>query len=275
MKNFLQVAVGRCALLGALVAGFAARANLADEWLQFFESRNTTANLLLAPLGTVRPDANLERPDAMTRMTCPVCDGKGAVNVQEPDYGQWEGRLNKGGKMERRTCPLCAGKKMWRAYIEPRELYAIIAQARNAFVAAHQAAGEIPAGLAFVTRELHDSVPRKQLKLVDDAYGKPCSRCEWSGIEECKKCKGAGTVKCTGKDCKDGWIVTRTVVETSPGRSYGHSRHHRRSTTRRETVSVSMCPVCQGAYLLVCPECDGRRAAPCSKCHGLGFKQKR
>ncbi len=272
-----------------LVAGFSflvavrcGAAGTVDEWVRYFEARNALANMMLAPQHAMRGQSVPERPESATRMPCPFCGGKGEVVTQEPDYGQWEGRLNKGGKKTRRSCPLCEGRKGWAAYYSPRELYAVVTQARGIFMATHQARGEIAVGQAFVPRAMHEGAHRKQLKLVEEAYGKSCPKCEWTGIEECKKCKGAGKVKCDGNECKGGWIVTKTVTQQSSSSSPSRSRSccsSRRSsgsrrTTRRETVTVKECPICQGAGMRICPECGGRCAQPCSKCHGLGIRQK-
>lgn len=248
---------------------------LVDMWVRYFEERNALANMMLAPPGAMRSPIAAERPGTMTRMACPTCGGMGDVIAQEPDYGQWEGRLNKAGKKVRTRCPMCNGRKGWQAYFNPKELYAIVTRARNIFMTAHQTNGDISVGQAFVSRQLHDASHRKQLKLVEETYAKPCSKCEWTGIEECKKCKGAGTVKCPNKDCKSGWIVTKTVTEYSPSHSRGSYHHHgSRHSSRRESVAVEQCPVCKAASAVICEDCQGRRAQPCSKCHGLGFKQK-
>ncbi len=263
-------------LAGAALAATDVRPDLCDEWVRYFEARNAVANMMLAPpdaLATASrtPGEQLMHPDGTTWMFCPVCDGKGAVISEPPDYGQWEGRMNR-GKKERVRCPLCNGRKSWRAYFPPDELEATASLARQRFAAAHQSAGDVGVGNAFVPRTTHDAAERKLLKLAEKAYGKPCSRCDWTGVEECKACKGAGTVKCPNKECESGWIVTRTAVAGSHGRSHGASHGGRRHSSRRETVTVTQCQTCGAAARLICPECNGMRGAVCSKCRGSGLK---
>lgn len=257
---------------------------LDEAYLRYFEARNDAANMMLASPGAPAPEIVLERPESMARTTCPACEGKGELVLKEPDYGQFDGRMNK-GKTTRKTCPVCGGRRFWRAYTSPKILAEEIARARSQFISRHQARGDVPAGMAFVPRASHDAADRKRLKLVEETYGKPCTRCEWSGLEPCKDCKGEGAVKCSNKECKGGWVVTTTTTTTShsPGRSTGYSRNsggfhrssRRGSRTVKTTVTVTECTVCKGAAKLLCDGCRGMRAAACTKCHGLGFRQKR
>ncbi len=221
---------------------------LAVTFLQFFEDRNLVASYVYAPPanGTgVTP----ETPDLVVDDPCPGCAGKGKLLLTEPDFGQSKGRLEKGRKT-RKQCPLCQGKGRIRAFTDPSELSAQVARDRAAFSAKHQKRGEIAVGEAFVPNAVYEGLSREKRKLVDNAYGHPCRKCTWTGIETCRKCKGSGVLECPNRDCKGGWQVTRPEL------------------------SVSICHVCGGARFIVCPECGGRRAHTCSKCGGTGLKKK-
>lgn len=230
-------------------------AMLAISFLQFFEARNQIANFVVTPPseGTgVRP----ELPDLVVSDKCPGCDGRGRLVLEEPDYGQFKGRIGSRKKV-RRECPLCGGKGKTKAFMNPAMLALQVAEDRAAFAAEHQGRGEIAVGEAFVPSDKYDGLSRERRKLVEDAYGRPCKKCNWTGIEACRKCRGNGVVRCTGSDCRDGWLVVMP------------------STAHRATTpSVSACPTCGGIGLTACPECGGRRANPCSKCGGLGIKRK-
>lgn len=257
---------------------------LAVSFLPFFEARNKVANFVIDPPSegtSVKPTL----PDLMVTETCPACEGKGELVLEEPDYGQSKGRLGP-AKKTRKQCPLCNGKGKTKAFMDPSELALQVAADRAAFAAEHQGRGEIAVGEAFVPNAKYDGLGKKRLKLVEEAFGHPCKNCNWTGLEPCKKCGGKGLVKCTNSDCKGGWAVVKTMTESSVRktgsssngiRSNGgmRSRSGSRSTVRKETkINVSPCPECGGARQLVCPECGGRRAHPCSKCKGLGTKTK-
>ena len=256
---------------------------LAVSFLNFFETRNTIANFILEPPEPGK-EVQSEKPDLMVRSNCPACAGAGELVLEEPDYGQSAGRLGSKNKKTKKQCPLCHGSGRHVSYVDPSELAMQVARDRDAFVSAHQGRGEIPVGLAFVPQALYDGADKKRLKLVENAFGKPC-KCNWTGLEKCRKCSGRGTIPCTNKDCKGGWEVTTTTTSVSETRSrrIGNSGCSRasgirsggsRSHTRKETkTSVRGCPVCGGAKMLPCPECAGQKASVCTKCAGLGYKQ--
>ena len=234
---------------------------LAVSFLQFFEARNQVANFVITP----PPDGasvSPEIPDLMVKENCPHCGGKGELVLEEPDYGQFKGRIGKARKTHKLPCKICDGKGKIKAFADQKDLMHQVAADYAAFAARHQSAGDMAIGEAFVPRAKYDEIDKAQRKLVDEAFGHPCKKCNWTGIEACKKCTGKGTIECTQKaDCKRGWQVVNN----------GGSR---RTTRKDANVSVSPCPVCGGANALICPECDGRRAQPCSKCNGLGIKKK-
>ena len=234
---------------------------LAVSFLPFFEARNQVANFVFDPPPegkTVKPLL----PNLTVTETCPGCDGKGELVLEEPDYGQFKGRIGKAKKIHKQQCQLCGGKGKLKAFMNLKDLLHQVASDYTAFSAEHQGRGEIAIGKAFVTRAMYDKIDKAQRKLVEEAFGHPCKKCNWTGIEACKKCKGKGTIECTQKnDCKGGWLVV-------------YDEGSRRATRKDAKVSVSPCPVCGGANALICPECGGRRAHPCSKCGGLGIKTK-
>ena len=87
----------------------------------------------------------------------------------------------------------------------------------------------------------------------------PCPTCGWTGVEKCRKCSGAGIVRCKAPDCKNGWNVTKYSTTSSKHASSGHMK-----------TKVTPCPECKGLGKVVCADCEGLRATPCRKCNGLG-----
>ena len=256
---------------------------IALSFLPYFEARNQIANFVVKP----PPDGvtvKSEKPDLVVRSKCPACEGRGELVLEEPDFGQAKGRLG-GGKKTRRKCPICRGAGKTESFMNPAELTVQVARDREQFRSDHQGRGEIAVGEAFVPNATYAELDRKTLKLVEDAYGKPCNKCNWTGIEACRKCSGQGLIPCTESDCKGGFLVTKTTTErtrtSSGGNSFGggnrggmRSSGSRRTSFKETKVTVQECPTCGGSKYIVCPECGGRKAHPCKRCSGLGTKQK-
>ncbi len=254
---------------------------IAVTFLPYFESRNTIANYIIDPPGEDAPEVSTERPSLVVRDKCTACDGKGELNLEEPDYGQ-DGKRLGGPKKTKKKCPVCGGRKKTEAYINPATLAMDVARDREKFCSDHQAKGEIAVGSAFVPRDKYEKLDRAKQKLVREAYGDPCRTCNWTGLEQCRKCKGQGTIPCPNDDCKGGWAVTSTTTsyqKSSSGGNIGGYRSHTSSSSRRVSkkqtkTNVQICPDCGGANVVTCPDCGGRRAAPCKRCGGTGIKQK-
>ena len=269
--------------LSALIAVTALAVGPADSFVEYFESRNRMANYVLAPPppdpnpSSHAPHFSIRLPDPSGYVRCQFCEGRKEVVLEEPNYGQLDGRIG-GAKKKKLRCPLCNGAGGWKAFSDPIWRANEITRAFAEYCARHQSRGELMEGNAFVPRELSLTADKKSLKRVAQAFGKPCKKCNWSGILPCKKCNGHAVVKCTSKDCKNGWVVTKTTITNSHsggGIRGGHGAFHSvgshsRRTTKRETVTVTTCPECGGAALLRCPECGGERATICNKCSGLG-----
>lgn len=261
---------------------------LAISFLQFFEAKNTVVNYLVNPAPEGAKPVVSERPSFEVRETCPACEGKGEVMLTEQNFGQANGRLGAAQK-KRVKCAVCKGQKKIETFMPPAELTLQIARDREKFVSDHQGRGEVPVGQAFIPQEDYESIKsdRRKLKLIEEAYGRPCPACHWTGIEACKKCDGRGVRSCPNGDCKGGWAVVKTTTSFtrsksgSSGLSTGYSRGgfsgsggSRRVSRKEEKINVNVCPECGGAAMIICPECQGRRAKPCRKCNGLGTKQK-
>ena len=257
---------------------------LALSFLPYFEARNQIANLVITPPAEGASPVRSEKPDLVVRSACPGCGGKGELVLEEPNFGQANGRLGK-AKTIRRKCPLCNGRGGLESFMNPSELAVQVARDREKFASDHQGRGEIAVGQAFIPNAAYDRTDRKKLKLVEEAFGKPCSKCHWTGLEACRKCSGNGVAKCPEADCKGGVLVTQTTTEKtytkSGGSGFGNGSRGgirgsgtRRSTRKETNVNVQVCPTCGGARAVLCPECGGRRAKPCKSCNGLGIKQK-
>ena len=241
---------------------------LAVSFLQYFEARNTVANFVLEPPDESAPPVKVERPDVHILRKCPACEGKGSLVLQEPNHGQLDGRLGSARKSTVK-CPVCKGKGKLESYVKPDDLATQIAGDREQFASAHQGKGDIAVGQAFIALAAWDEhkKDRKLLKLVEDAYGRPCTKCKWTGLEACRKCRGEGVLECTESNCKDGWSVTKAADDKQAAST-------RRGLEKKSDVIVRPCKACGGAKVVLCPECGGRGAKPCRSCGGVGLKQK-
>ena len=117
---------------------------IAVSFLPFFEARNQVANFVIDPPPegkSVKPAL----PGLTVTETCPGCDGKGELVLEEPDYGQAKGRLGP-AKKTRKKCPLCGGRGKMQSFMNPSELALQVASDRAAFAAEHQGRGEIAVG---------------------------------------------------------------------------------------------------------------------------------
>ena len=260
---------------------------LAVSFLPFFEAKNTVANYLVNPPAEGE-SVTCQRPGFQVRETCPACEGKGEFMLEEQNFGQSNGRLG-GGQKKRLKCPVCKGQKRFDTFMAPSELILQVARDREKFNSDHQGRGEVPVGQAYVPQADYEKIKtdRQKLKLIEEAYGKPCATCNWTGVEPCKKCDGRGVMSCPDDDCKGGWAVVKTTTSYtrtksgSSGFNNGYNRGgfnssggSRRISRKEEKINVHVCTECGGATQVLCPECQGRRAKPCRKCNGTGMKQK-
>jgi hypothetical protein len=255
----------------------------AMSFLPFFEARNAGANAILRPPPPDAPVAQATRPDLSVVSKCPGCGGTGELVLKEPNFGQADGRIGKAAATHRK-CPVCDGAKRLSTFADPHETAMQVARDFDAYTAAHISKGEVPVGCAYVPREVYESADKKMLKRVEKAFGEPCKKCSWTGLEGCRKCSGLGYLQCPNEECKGGWAVTKTTTSYSRSRSSGgggcgtsrtisSSRRSNRFSKKETKVTVQVCPVCNGAKIVICPECRGAKASACRKCGGTGVKK--
>ncbi len=191
---------------------------LAVSFLPFFEAKNASLQQFWGGEASLSPAV---RPELTERVKCPICAGKGIILTEEKTPKKNPRRLGENIR-KRVPCEACGGKKWVEAYVQG--LTFSVARDREQFAAAHLAQGDVPVGQAFVPQEAYARIKndRKILKLIENAYGKPCSTCFWTGIESCKKCDGTGVV---------------------PG--------------EEEDEAPILCPSCNGRRAKPCKKCNG------------------
>ena len=276
-SSFFMRNVAASALLALATCVFAApacRADLANEFFEYFEARNKMAMSGLDRADSTAPILACEHPSCIVTVPCPVCKF-GKATITEPDLGQFEGRLLKRGRAEKIDCPLCDAKGKWKRYWDVEELVRIASIAREKFEHIHTSQDDGQVGYAFVPRNILDNMNKEEQARVDVKYGQPCKVCKWTGIVTCAKCKGVGIVDCKEKGCTLGWISFVGKDKNKSAALANVKRAARRSAGHGESnTGVICCPTCDGVAKVFCPECSGMCAKPCKKCNGLGYIKK-
>jgi hypothetical protein len=122
---------------------------------------------------------------------------------------------------------------------------------------------------------------------VDPATGKP--------LVKCYRCQGAGSIKCTARGCKDGWVdCPGPCLKLSVGRwehldvpghdpkelwqkfTYSDGWHAWTTGHIGEVIemrggkptNVGKCPVCKGKGKVPCKVCKGTGQVVCDVCGG-------
>lgn len=249
----------------------------AISFLPYFEARNSLALRALSSETDVEGgenDAVPTLPDMTKRVKCISCKGHGVLNLKEEDFGQLKGRIRSAKKIKCK-CPVCNGSGRRTIYLDQDELKVAIARDYAKYREGHSLRGEVASGAYFFPKE--STADKKTMRKITDQTGKVCSKCDWSGIETCKKCKGAGLLKCPNKNCYYGWSVTEEDEEAKngPGESQGAYKSSRgKKPDYLRKISVEICEDCKGAGKIVCEECAGKGAVACKSCRGIGYKTK-
>lgn len=249
-------------------------ADLEDEFVEFFEKRNELLCRRLAPHEYPGRKQPVNLPTCQVNMKCPACRATGEVELAEPDFGQFAGRLKKIGRKERYKCPLCGGRRRWQTYVDADTLRMAPSRAFGRYETRHRDKDEVPVGSAFIPRHIYDNMSKGEVKQAEKEFGSPCKSCNWTGVVTCNKCKGQGVVECKDKRCQNGWWVQSGNIH--PGTlQAGRLRMDSGRNGHQKDITVSPCTKCGGVSIVLCPECLGKCGFPCKKCNGMGISQKR
>ena len=203
---------------------------------------------------------------------CPACKGARVFVQRPPDIGQGAGRLGAHDYLSKKVpCPLCGAKGVLPGYRNYANMTRFLAEGRREFDSMHQAAGDKKVGYAWVPAALAEGMNVRDRAAVASAYGAPCPKCGWTGLEACQACKGDGVVACKAVGCKNGFVEATKqngLGGGSVGRSSGRSGQRQQQNENKE---VRPCDNCSGTALVTCEACSGARLQPCRKCNGEGL----
>lgn len=274
MKLLPSFGRARTLAVGLVLVSSACSADLEDDFLQFFEMRNEILTCGLAPQEYPRRKPKMKKPTCQVYMKCPACEAMGVVELAEPDFGQFAGRLKKVGRLTKYKCPLCNGKRIWQAYVDADKLRMAPAHAFEKYEIRHREKDDVLVGSAFIPRHIYDNMSKEEVKQAEKDFGSPCKSCNWTGVVPCKKCKGRGVVECKEKRCESGWWVQSGYIHPGTLQAGRMRMDHARNGGQKD-ITVTRCAKCGGVVQVLCPECFGKCGLPCKKCNGLGISQKR
>ena len=245
--------------------------------IAYFHYRNALA---VAPLARIADasardslSSNVRRSlDEVTHWSeqCPACKGARDFVQKAPDVGQNVGRIGVRDWLKKKVpCPLCGAKGVLPGYRNYASMTRFLAEGRREFDTIHQAAGDRKIGYAWVPESLAEGMNVRDRAAVAGAYGAPCPKCGWTGLEPCQACKGEGVVKCKATGCKDGFV--ESVAQNLLGGGNVGRGSRTRSTQQQQKKEVRPCEKCSGTALVLCESCAGARLQPCKKCSGEGL----
>lgn len=246
----------------------------------FFHYRNVLA---MAPLAKIADEAMREALSSSVRRTheevthfsekCPACKGARDFVQKAPDVGQNVGKIGVRDWLKKKVpCPLCEAKGVIPGFRNYASMTSFFAEGRREFDTAHQASGDRKVGYAWVPSAIVEGLNARERALVASAYGAPCPKCGWTGLEACQACRGEGVVKCKATGCKDGFVET-AVKSGLGGSSVGRGGRGGRGggQQQQQQKEVSPCGMCGGTTFVKCDACAGARLQPCRKCNGEGL----
>ena len=244
--------------------------------MEYFAARNDYAlaagGLLRAGAGAGASGTPLERMNAAMRKLvereteCPACAGKGKREIKPESLGTGGALGSRPLTARKLECKACGGRGRI-VLRRPDVAAASLRRAQAEHAAALNASGRTDAGWAFLDEDQAGEPVRRRVA-VAATFAVPCQECFFTGETACPKCRGAGLVKCTNRDCRDGLVeIKSSFAGSGVSRRGGGSSRTMQSTMKK-------CETCGGASMVRCDGCRGRGAVVCRKCRGDGLAPK-
>lgn len=195
---------------------------------------------------------------AVEGQTCPACGGAGRQRVvlQQLAGGAEAGAEAPATRATGASCTVCGGHGTVAGTRDVETTRLLILQGRREAGLRLQAAGRVAAGAVWIPPEwARELMPRAQAAIRRTAAA-GCPACAGIGLARCKACGGTGRKPCTNRQCREGWVVEKSINTLTP------------KTALARRVK---CPVCQGTATTECKPCRGRGAVACGDCKGAGL----
>ncbi len=203
------------------------------------------------------------------RVPCRVCKGTGNYKV---DVGKVSGTKNI-KFVDGIQCKRCRGLGYSMTHLSVDRIKMNFLKGRQSFEQRQMVANSQRLGRAFVTQEIFDALSLRQRVMVMTGMPAPCQKCQSTGLETCRTCRGTGWDKCPAENCRDGVIEQ---PNTGAGRSSMTKK--RLNSDLQELCGMCQgwgeipCRVCQGKACTICAACGGTGDAPrCNRCSGAGL----
>ncbi len=202
------------------------------------------------------------------RVPCRMCKGTGKYKV---DLGKVDGLKNI-KFVDGVQCKRCKGLRYRNEYLSVDRIKMNVLKGRQSFDQQCMVAGDQKLGRAYVSRELADKLTLREKVLVMTGMPAPCKKCQFTGLQICRACKGIKWEKCPAENCNNG------VIEESGSSSKNRMKKKRLNgeisqiCARCEGSGEIPCRICQGKGCVICEACNGTGEAPrCKRCSGVGL----
>ena len=202
------------------------------------------------------------------KVPCRLCKGTGKYKV---DLGRVDGSKNV-KFVDGVKCKRCKGLGYSIEHLSVDRIKMNILKGHQSFEQQRMVAGDQKMGRAYVSLGLAHKLILRQKVLVMTGIPAPCKKCQYTGLQVCRACKGTKWEKCPAENCNNG------VIEVSGSSSRNRMKKKRLNGAIREICGRCKgsgeisCQICQGKGCVICEECNGTGEAPrCTRCSGVGL----
>lgn len=246
-----------------LLAEMFARNALALNRFTGAEDREVRSRAILDVL------ARCKRTAGRVQRTCPACDGTGKGVLQAQTLDGETHRL----QSPTARCNRCKGTGRIRGKATIDERKYRLGRETEAYHTLQQSRSRVAVGRVWVPEGVPEQFDITGIVALKRAIPPPCEDCLGLGREDCRTCKGLGTVACDARGCEDGYVEDDARMRSigSLGLGGGSGGLKPRCGTCKGTGRVQ-CDRCAGVGSVLCDACNGSgKAERCHKCDGRGL----
>ncbi len=184
---------------------------------------------------------------------CPACQGRGRGRMRVESLSG-EASFQDAGPG---SCRFCGGRGRVAGRRNPSDWRSVMGQAQHRAAQLFHGAGRVPVGNAWIPPEWMERLDLRSEVSIRRATALPCGVCMEGRVEDCRRCRGTGHVRCSREGCRDGWFAL--PPQAGLAGTAGLLAHRR-------------CPGCNGTAWTACTECRGSGGTSCRHCDGAGHR---